>query len=90
MTPARMTKNINVEGHRTSMRLETEMWNALEDISQREGRNLHEICNLVHRRRYKTNFTASMRVFIVAYYRSIIAGGQPLEAAMDAVGVGRS
>lgn len=90
MTPARMTKNVNVDGHRTSMRLETEMWDALEDISRREGRNLHEICGLVHRRRQETSFTASVRVFIVAYFRAIIAGGQPLEAAMDAVGDGRS
>jgi predicted DNA-binding ribbon-helix-helix protein len=88
LTPARMTKNVNVDGHRTSMRLELEMWDALEDISMREGRTLNEICGLVHRRRHETSFTASMRVFIVAYYRAIIAGGQPLEAAMDAVGGG--
>lgn len=88
MTPARMTKNVNVDGHRTSMRLEMEMWDALEDITRREGRNLHEICGLVHRRRHEASFTASMRVFIVAYYRSVIAGGQPLDAAMDAVGQG--
>ena len=87
-TPARMTKNVNVDGHRTSMRLEMEMWDALEDICRREGRNLHEICGLVHRGRLGTSFTASMRVFIVAYYRAIIAGAQPLEAAMGAVDPG--
>ncbi|MBT5415019.1 MAG: ribbon-helix-helix domain-containing protein [Rhodospirillaceae bacterium] len=83
-----MTKNVNVDGHRTSMRLEMEMWDALEDICRREERSLHELCGLVHRRRHDTSFTASMRVFIVAYFRAVIAGIRPLEAAMDAVGGG--
>jgi predicted DNA-binding ribbon-helix-helix protein len=42
-----VSKNVTILGRRTSVRLEPEMWNALKDISRREGCSMHEICSLI-------------------------------------------
>jgi predicted DNA-binding ribbon-helix-helix protein len=65
-----VNRNVTVSGHRTSMRLEPEMWNALEEICLREKRTVHEICSLVDARRSSSSLTAAMRVFILGYFRA--------------------
>ncbi|MEE8623389.1 MAG: ribbon-helix-helix domain-containing protein, partial [Alphaproteobacteria bacterium] len=42
--------NVTVSGHRTSVRLEPEMWGGYEEICRREGRTIHEICSMVDQR----------------------------------------
>ncbi len=65
-----ISRNITVNGRRTSVRLEPEMWDALREISQREGCRTHDICSLVAlRKRKTTSLTAAIRVFLMLYYR---------------------
>lgn len=64
-------RNIRLGEKRTSVRLENEMWAALEEISRDLGLHLNEICNTVYEHRGNSgNFTSNLRVFIVSYYRS--------------------
>lgn len=71
MTMSTLTsRNITVSGHRTSMRLEPDMWDALEEICQRESLSAHEICTLIDSRRHRSSLTAAMRVFILSYFRA--------------------
>ncbi len=66
-----INRNIVVNGRRTSVRLEAEMWNDLRDICRREGRTIHELCTLINERRSKErSLTSSIRVFLISYYRS--------------------
>lgn len=66
-----ISKNITVRGHRTSIRLEPEMWAALKDIAFREQTNIHNICSLISLRKLdETSLTASIRVFLMLYYRA--------------------
>lgn len=66
-----VSKNITVLGHRTSIRLEPEMWASLKEISLREKCSIHELCTLVSiRKNRKTSLTAAIRVFIMLYFRS--------------------
>jgi predicted DNA-binding ribbon-helix-helix protein len=87
MPANRATRNVTVDGRRTSLRMENAMWEALEDICRREDRHLHEICGLVHRRRAGASFTAAMRVFIVRYYRTLLEGGNAMEAGTASLGI---
>jgi predicted DNA-binding ribbon-helix-helix protein len=64
-----VSRNITVAGHRTSMRLEPEMWDALFDICQREGLSPHDVCTAVDARRHASSLTAALRVFIMNYFR---------------------
>jgi predicted DNA-binding ribbon-helix-helix protein len=66
-----INRNVMVGTHRTSIRLEVEMWVALQDISHREKRSVHELTTLIAgRKRAQTSLTAAIRVFIVAYFRA--------------------
>lgn len=67
-----VNRNVTVNGHRTSMRLEPAMWDALEDICGREKMSIHDVCSLVDSHRSQSSLTAAMRVFILGYFRAAV------------------
>ncbi len=77
-----LSKNVRIEGHRTSVRLERDMWEALEDICERERLGLNEMCTLVARAHRSGGFTSSLRVFIMNYYRDQDSVGMGLPAPL--------
>ena len=66
------SRNITIDGHRTSVRLEPAMWAAMEEICRRTGRDRHQFCSLVARRRNESSLTAGIRVAILDYFRSAL------------------
>lgn len=69
MRSSLVNRNIVVNGHRTSVRLEPQMWDALTEIARREGRTVHDICSKADRSRPQSALTAGLRVFILSYFR---------------------
>lgn len=70
-TSSLISRNVTVLGHRTSVRLEPEMWNAIKDIARRERCTIHELCSLIQLRKSDiTSLTAAIRVFLMLYYRA--------------------
>lgn len=66
-----VSRNITIFGRRTSVRLEPEMWMALNDIAERERCTVHDICSLVYvRKKKETSLTAAIRVFLMLYFRA--------------------
>jgi predicted DNA-binding ribbon-helix-helix protein len=65
-----VNRNVTVSGKRTSMKLERDMWDALDEVCRREGLTIHEACTLIASRHKGNNLTAAMRVFILGYFRS--------------------
>ena len=65
------SKNVCIHKRRTSVRLEPEMWNALNEIATLEGCSIHDLCGAVHDLKEPgASFTAALRVFMMEYYRS--------------------
>ncbi len=65
-----VSRNVTIAGHRTSVRLEPEMWAALQEIARREDRSLNVICTTVDERKGPDgSLTAAIRVFVMAYFR---------------------
>jgi predicted DNA-binding ribbon-helix-helix protein len=63
-------RNVTVNGNRTSVRLEPEIWESLLEISQREKLTIHQICSLVASRIAPGQpLTSSLRVFTLVYFR---------------------
>jgi predicted DNA-binding ribbon-helix-helix protein len=62
-----VSKNVFVRGHRTSMRLEPEMWSALDDIAGREQVTLHELVTRIAAGSGR-NLTSTVRCFVISYY----------------------
>lgn len=66
-----VSRNITIQGRRTSVRLEPEMWTALSEVAKREKCSTHEVCSLVSlRKKENTSLTAAIRVFIMLYFRA--------------------
>jgi predicted DNA-binding ribbon-helix-helix protein len=73
-----LNRNIWVGRRRTSLRLEPAMWQALEEVAAGSGLTIHELCTLIDSRRRESSLTASVRVFLLCYYRdAMLQGGQP-------------
>ena len=66
-----VSRNITVDGHRTSVRLEPAMWSGLGEIVRRERISLHEIGTAIAQQKpANTSLTAAIRVFLMAYFRA--------------------
>jgi predicted DNA-binding ribbon-helix-helix protein len=69
MSSTLQLRNVVVNGHRTSMRLEAAMWDALEEIARREDQPLRAIVSMIDHKRAESSLTAAVRVFCVEYFR---------------------
>jgi predicted DNA-binding ribbon-helix-helix protein len=66
-----ISHNVMVNGHRTSVRLEKEMWLALKDVAKRESCTLHDVVSeIASHKRPQTSLTAAIRVFMLAYFQA--------------------
>jgi predicted DNA-binding ribbon-helix-helix protein len=65
-----VSRNVTLDGRRTSLRLERAMWDALEEICRRENQSIHDVCAHVERTRAERTLTAGIRVFILEYFRA--------------------
>jgi predicted DNA-binding ribbon-helix-helix protein len=69
--PSRLVnRNVTALRGRTSMRLEPELWEALEDICRREKQTLGEMVKRVEQRGHPGGRTSAVRVFVLDYFRS--------------------
>ena len=64
-----VTRNVTIDGRRTSIRLEVETWEALDEICALERLSTHQVCTLVDRSNRVASRTSAVRAFVVAYYR---------------------
>lgn len=68
---ALISKNVRIHDRRTSVRLEPEMWDALNEIAVLEDCSIHDLCGAVHDLKDEgASFTAALRVFLMEYYRT--------------------
>jgi predicted DNA-binding ribbon-helix-helix protein len=73
-------RNVVVAGHRTSVRLEPLIWDALRDIARQRGVAVNELVTEIDGRRAAPSLTAAIRVYVVDFYRS--AAAEPQLAAV--------
>lgn len=68
---ALISRNITVDGRRTSIRLEAQMWVALKEIAAREKCTIHDICTVIASRKSDNiTLTAAIRIFLMLYFKS--------------------
>lgn len=63
-------RNIKLAGRRTSLRLEPEFWDALDEIVVRERSTLSALCERIKGRRAAANLTAAVRLYVLRYFRT--------------------
>jgi predicted DNA-binding ribbon-helix-helix protein len=66
---ALVNRNVNVHGHRTSVRLEPQIWDTLAEICRREFCTPHDVCTFAADRRLPHgSLASSLRVVILDYF----------------------
>ena len=60
-----MKRSVTLAGHRTSLSLEPEFWEALQGIARRRGRSLAALVAEIDRGR-RTNLSRAVRLFVLA------------------------
>ncbi|WP_084536340.1 ribbon-helix-helix domain-containing protein [Azospirillum halopraeferens] len=70
------TRTVQIGGTAQVVRLEPSYWEALDEISRREGRSVEDLCTELKerldkhaRRRPPVSLANALRVFVVGYYR---------------------
>jgi predicted DNA-binding ribbon-helix-helix protein len=61
-------RSIIIDGHRTSVSLEADFWNALKDIAQKRGETLSHLIATIDRNREFANLSSALRVFVLRHY----------------------
>ena len=63
-------KNVTINGKRTTVKLETDLWEAVTEICGRTDQSIDGICAIVWRANQESeNFTSDLRLFVHHYYR---------------------
>ncbi len=64
-----VNRNVTAIRGRTSMRLEPELWEALEEICLRESLTLADVIKQIERLGHPGGRTSAVRVHVLAYFR---------------------
>ena len=64
-----MKRSIIVGGHKTSVSLEDEFWQALREIARVRGETVSKVAASINSERCGHNFSSAIRVFVLNYYR---------------------
>ena len=65
-----VNRNVVAERGRTSMRLEPELWDALQEICERESQDMSTLVRQVEATGHEGGRTSAIRVFILNCYRT--------------------
>ncbi|MBD3845842.1 ribbon-helix-helix domain-containing protein [Bosea sp. SSUT16] len=70
MNPERK-RSLSIAGHRTSVSLEDEFWDALKEIAAGEGRSLAALIAEIDTARGDINLSAALRLHTLAHFRRL-------------------
>lgn len=68
MKPERK-RSLSIAGHRTSISLEDDFWEALKEIAAGEGRSVSALIAEIDLGRGELNLSAALRLHALAHYR---------------------
>jgi predicted DNA-binding ribbon-helix-helix protein len=58
-----------IDGHRTSVSLEDDFWNALKDIAHKRSETLSDLIASIDHNREFANLSSALRVFVLQHYK---------------------
>jgi|SRR5579864_7803317 len=66
------TRNLTVNGRRTSVRLEPVFWKGLHEIADRREITIHELATeILNKKPRSSSLTSAVRAYIVGFYRAM-------------------
>jgi len=68
--PDSRKRSVTIAGHRTSVSLEPEFWEALSEIAAARRRSVSALIGRIDETRGNRGLSAAVRVFVLEHYRS--------------------
>lgn len=65
-----VNRNVTMSSHRTSMRMEPEMWQAMQDICRRENIATDELIRQAETAAGEGGRSSAVRIYVLEYYRA--------------------
>ena len=62
-------RSVVLAGHKTSVSLEDQFWNALKDIAKARGKTLSETIVAIDGERTSANLSSAVRLFVLNHYQ---------------------
>jgi predicted DNA-binding ribbon-helix-helix protein len=75
-------RSLTIGGHKTSVSIEDEFWDGLKEIAEARRLSLVSLIGEIDRDRLNGNLSSAIRVFVVTYFKSKVAG-PPVGARSD-------
>ena len=66
-------RSIDIAGHKTSISLEDEFWNSLNEIAGERGMSLAAMIGAIDGDRKHVNLSSAIRLFVLGVYRNQLA-----------------
>ena len=63
-----MKRSVHINGHKTSVSLEQEFWEAVKEIAEIRGVNVKELVAEIDKDRTHKNLSSALRIFVLGYY----------------------
>jgi predicted DNA-binding ribbon-helix-helix protein len=64
-------RSIVIAGHKTSVSLEDDFWDALKEIAARRNATLSEMVATIDAKRNHGNLSSAIRLFVLDHFRSV-------------------
>lgn len=74
--------SVMLDGHKTSVSLESEFWAALSEIAVAEGRSMNALIGEIDQRR-TGNLSSAVRLYVLAHYRRRANSNAVIEGTAD-------
>jgi predicted DNA-binding ribbon-helix-helix protein len=78
-------RSVTIEGHKTSVTLEDEFWDALRVIAQRDKTTMVSLVHQINQARNQSNLSSAIRVFVLKR-STIIMMDQEKEKPVHSIG----
>lgn len=66
-----LKRPVVLNGHRTSVSLESDFWEAMQEIARIQGRTAANLIAEIDRKREVGNLSSAVRLYVLAHYQSL-------------------
>ena len=78
--PRPVKRSFTIDGHRTSISLESAFWQALKDVAKVRGLPVAQLVQDIDRDRGEGGLSSAVRIWLLNYFRDGATGATPPEA----------
>jgi len=79
-------RSVQIDGHNTSISLEDDFWNSLQEIAHQRHKTVSELVARIDADRNFANLSSAIRLFVLGYYRDQFNSSKLVDLAPEDAG----